>query len=226
MLLDKLNSYKDAYKSWLASDAYDMYYLWETIATFQANWDVADLDFKSMFERSFSNTLTNDLWEGRDYFPKRAMLQMIDRDDDLVRSMFKELYDESLDITGRVDRFLYHCDAMRDDILRSSKEYQKHYHGDYRMISTYLALKFPTKYAVYDFEKWRRYMEAVGAKPIPEGHDLERFFKVMRTTYKILERDQELLELHRKVRAERPDIWQGDCLGLAMEFYSHCVKDA
>lgn len=219
MLLDRLNALKDKYKAWLSSHAYDRHFLWESLATFQEHWDVSALDFKSMFERSFENTLANELWEGQDYFPKRAMLQFIDRDDDLVRSMFKELYDENLDITGRTDRFMYHCQAISDDIMKSSKGYQKHYHGDYRMISTYLALKYPTMYTVYDFESWRRYMEAVGAKPIPDAHDLERFFKVMRTTFKILERDEELMAKHREVRIGRDDIWQGDSLMIAAEFY-------
>lgn len=226
MILSKITEYADQFKSHLATGQYHTLYLWQSLETFQTNWDVNHLDFKSMFERSFHNTLENDLWEGHDYFPKRSMLDFIDRDHDLMRNVFKDLYEERLDIEARVDRFLFHCNAIRDDMLRSHPKYRNHYHDNYKMISVYLAFKYPTQYCIYEFSPWQVYMKEVGAHPVPQIHDPGRFFKVMRTTQKLISRDTELLELHLSLRAGDPKSWQGDSLLLAREFYQFVAAQA
>ncbi len=138
--------------------------------------------------------------------------------------MFKELYSETLDIEGRVDRFTYHCDALKEDMMRDNPRYQKHYHGGYKMISVYLAFKYPTQYCIYEYPAWKQFMQRVGAKPEPEEHEIGRFFKVMRTVWKILSKDTELIEMHRELRQEHADVYQQDSLLLMWELYNMPVS--
>jgi len=220
MILSQLIAQKDAYKESLARSFEANRYAWESLKTFSDNWETNALDFSSMYARSFENNLSNPLWEGHEYFPKRAMLELIGRDEDLIRRMFQELFNEKLDIEGRVDRFVYHCDALRDDMRRDNPKYQRHYHGGYRMISVYLTFKYPGHYCIYDYPAWRYFMEAIGAKPIPEEHEIGRFFKVARTIWKIISKDEELLELHRRQRQIHRDIHQNDSLLIVWELYT------
>ena len=185
MILSELIALKDAYKSALESQFLVNRYAWTSLEKFVNNWHTEALDFASMYTRSFENTLANPLWEGREFFPKKAMQELIGRDEDLVRKMFKELFNDNLDIEGRVDRFVYHCDALKEDMIRDNPKYQRHYHSSYQMISVYLAFKYPMQYCVYEYPAWKRCMQDVGAKPAPESHEIGRFFKVMRTIWKI-----------------------------------------
>lgn len=41
-------------------------------------------------------------------------------------------------------------------------------------------------------------MELLGSRDVPKVNDLGRYFKVMRTVYKFLEKDEELREIHRQ----------------------------
>jgi hypothetical protein len=195
---------------------------WKSITTFQENWNIDAFDLKSMYAASFANTLSNELWEGRSFFPKKAMLTFIDRDPDLVRMMFNELFNENLDIEGRIDRFIYHCDEVSHDIMRSNPQYQSHYHGDYRMISVYLAFRYPEVYTIYQFPVYKTFMELIKARPEPSERDIGRFFKVMRTIYSIISKDDELMAAHRAQRSIHSAAYQEDSLMLARDFYWFC----
>lgn len=224
MILSQLTALKDSYKVEMESQFETNRYAWASLQTFVDNWQTEALDFFSMYARSFENTLANPLWEGHEYYPKKAMLELIERDEDLVRKMFKELYNENLDVEGRVDRFAYHCEALKEDIMRDNPKYQKHYHGGYKMISVYLAFKYPTQYCIYEYPAWRQFMERVGAKPVPEEHEIGRFFKVMRTIWKILSKDSELIGMHRELRQEYCDVYQQDSLLIMWEFYNMSIS--
>lgn len=237
MVLDIINTYIDQYKLFITSDKHavsespygivglqyqDWIGNWKSLKVFQDNWNIDTDDFKSMYASSFANTLSNDLWEGHSFFPKKAMLTFIDRDPDLIRSMFKELFNEHLDIEGRIDRFVHHCDELCNDIMRSDPGYQNHYHEGYRMISVYLAFHFPMNYTVYNIEDYKDFMAKVKAKAVAGTGDIGRFFKVMRTVYSILAKDEELLSMHQHLRAGHEDLYQGASLLLVREFYWFC----
>ncbi|NTU88981.1 MAG: AAA family ATPase [Actinobacteria bacterium] len=72
----------------------------------------------------------------------------------------------------------------------------RHYHEDYRMVSLYLAFRYPDQYALYDHEAFVAFLKKVQAKDIPLVADPGRYFKVVRTVYNLLAKDESLLELH------------------------------
>ncbi len=220
MILSELNAVKDAFKVYLdRKERYADLYIYESIKTFQENWNVDAPDFKGMYDRSLQNSVTQDLWRGNHWAPKKAMMTFIDRDTDLMRMMFKELFNEKLDLDGRTDRFLWHCDQIRDDMLRSDPRYRRHDHDGFKMISTYLALRYPESYAVYDYEPYRAFMDRVRTMNPPEPHEIHRYFKVVRSVWKIISRDEELLELDLRRRKDYPRLWKDESASLVWEMF-------
>ncbi len=202
MNLQKLNSAVQQYKAFLKSEPqHDPYWKWESLRIFSENWDIEALDFRSMYDRSLQNSRTRRLWKRENYEPKDMMLKFIHLNSEFVRYMFQDLFNENKEVDGRVDRFVFHC----DELLREYKETHplsienSHFHDDnYQMVSLYLAFRYPTLYAPYDFENFRQLMELLGSRDVPKVNDLGRYFKVMRTVYKFLEKDEELREIHRQ----------------------------
>ncbi len=67
-------------------------------------------------------------------------------------------------------------------------------------------------------------MTIVKAKPEAGPHEIGRFFKVMRTVYSIISKDEELMEMHRDLSAGQPDLYQGETLLLVRDFYWFCAN--
>ena len=218
MILSELNTLKDRFKEYLSRKTqYSDLYVYESIKTFQDTWNDDAPDFKSMFDASLQNSVTMALWRDRNWAPKRAILGFIDRDPDLIRAMFKELFNEKLEIDGRLDRFIWHCDQLRDDMLRTDPRYHRHDHDGFKMLSTYLAFRYPTEYAIYDYSAFLAFMHRVRTVNMPESHEVVRYFKVARSVWKIVSKDEELLELNFKRRIGFPKLWQGESLSLVWE---------
>ena len=222
MNLKKLQEAIAHFKKHLRSkNRFDYLYLFEAQRNWQEAWDVGLPDLALVYDRSLQNTQTRRLWKRENYEPKAMMLKFIGLQEDLVRDMFGDLFDESKEIIGRVDRFLFHADVLLEaykDKNRTTIE-NRHFHDDdYQIISLYLALEFPDLYAYYQFRSFRRFLVVIGSLDVPEINDLGRFFKVMRTVYKFLEKDEEVLSLH-KSRLDNNKHYVDKSLLLATEMY-------
>lgn len=223
MVLDLINLYKEKYKLFLLDGQdYHELYKWESLQNFQDNWDIEAEDFLEMFNRSFSNQISSNLWASQFFYPKGAMIEFINLDKERVREMFKNLYNEDIDIEKRIDVFVYHCDEMRKIIEKSNPSFKNHFHDGYRMISVYLSFKYPMKYSIYKFTEFKYFMTLVRAKSIPGTNEIDRFFKVMRTIYNIISKDEELMNIHKELRKD-PKYYQGETLLLAQDLY-WCTK--
>lgn len=202
MQLKRIQALLADYKAFLQQrTANERLYVWESQRIFQKHWDVEALDFGAMYDRCLENTQTRRLWNRENYEPKRVMQQFIELSSDMVRHAFYDLFDESKEIEGRVGRFVFYC----DELLRAYKEERphsienNHYHDDYyQMISLYLAFRYPAQYTLYDGAAFRQLLQKLGSTNMPVADDFERFCKVMRTLYGFMQKDESLLDLHRK----------------------------
>lgn len=223
MVLDLINKYKEEYKELLASNPnYDEEYKWESLKNFQDNWDIDAPDFEAMYDKSLSNSLSDNLWASMHYYPKSVMLGFIRRDPELVRAMFRQLFDEEQNVERRIDQFVLQCDRLIKHDTAEDPSRVNHYHSGYRIMSVYLGFRYPQTYTVYKYTEFKTFMEMVRANTIPGTNEIGRFFKVMNTLYNILIKDEELLRIHRgKIANER--YYQGDTLLLAQDFYFCCA---
>lgn len=188
------DSYAERYAQVI--EARDEHHLlpWECLQNFKEHWDIEAIDFKSMYDLSFQSKMSVRLWKRDGYFPKEIMLDFIDLDKEFARSMFRDLYDESKEIDGRVNRFVFHCKIFLGELKKRKQLEDAHYHDDLVMPSLYLAFQYPDNYTTYSYGLFRGFMEKLGARKIPQVDDIERYFKVMRIIQKFLIEDDSLVE--------------------------------
>ena len=202
MNLKKIQEAFKAYKTYLKSPKRDeRLYLWESQKIFQDNWSLEERDLQEMYDESLQNTTTRRMWNRQAYEPKRMMLLFWEVAPDFVTQMFKELYNEDKPIDIRVSRFAFYCDQLLEDYRENHPGTieNSHYHNDdYQIISLYLALRYPASYAYYSFSAFTSALKQFGVVNIPRVNDFERFVKVSRTIFKLMQKEDDLLELHTK----------------------------
>jgi len=215
------------YEAFLKSGppAEERLYYWESQRIFQETWNMEALDFAKMFDQSLQNTRTRRLWNRENYEPKRLMLLFINMQPDFARQLFGDLFNETKAISGRMDRFLFYCDELLGDHRRMhprSPENSHYHNDDYEMISLYLAFRYPDRYAPYRHEVFKNLMIRLGSPDIPQNNDPERYFKVMRTLQGLLNKQENIQQLHAK-RISGNALFQDESLLLAFDFACFCT---
>lgn len=122
-------------------------YKWEAVQCFQVNWDVNADNFKEMLNKALSQT--SNLLASSNYFPMRMITLFAEMAPEEVRAMFIDLYDESMDVYGRIDGFKQKSNRLLE---RYGNGVAQHYQVE-NTISTYLWLRYPDKYYIYKFEE-------------------------------------------------------------------------
>jgi hypothetical protein len=215
MVLQIIQDELKKYKEHIVSANYRELYKWEALKTFTENWNIDAENFGSMYEKSIHHEEGN-LWASPHYFPRAVMVRLIRHDQEFVRAMFIRLFNEGESLDKRVERFVYDCEKIIKEVYEYDKAMIQHFHDGFRMVSLYLAFRFPEKYAIYKFTEFKKFMERVRAKYIPSTGEHERFFQVVRTIYSILKKDDELVRLHTSMLT--PICYQGETLMLAQDF--------
>jgi hypothetical protein len=220
MVLAKINASIADYKKWLMDIKHHPYiHKWESVQHFQDHWNPGEADPVAMFEGCFYNSETRRMWQTENWQPKRLMAEFWRFDPLTVRLMFDDLFNETREVEGRVSRFLFGCDMLLRDYRKTQIKHieNNHDHGDFKMIAIYLAFRYPEAYAPYDFEIFQKAMTRFGANDIPQGHDLPRYFKVLRTLQNFLEKDSEIVLAMQKHLLPRKH-FQGKTMLLAEDF--------
>jgi len=203
MQLHKIKQYIEQYKVYLSSfDASkNRLHYWESQRIWQENWDKDAIDWHEMYDNSLQNSTSNRLWKREAYDPKEMMLAFLEMDKHFVISMFNDLFDESLEVHGRADRFSFYCDQLLIQ-FRKKKPMSKatgHHHDDgYQMVSLYLSFQYPELYAPYYAEDFIKLLHKIGAANIPLTGDYARHVKVMRTLQNFLIKEENLVQLHKE----------------------------
>lgn len=220
MNLQKIQSYILLFKAYLKSrDAEQSLYKWESLKVFQDNWDLEHPKLGKMYDDSLKNTQTTRLWKGENYAPKQMMLLFANMTPDYVGHCFKDLFDEEKNIADRVDRFIFYCGELLIEYkAQNGLSIENNHYHDYPMIALYLTFCFPEQYTFYNFPTFQKSMLHLGSRNIPKLNDIERFFKISRTLWKFLEKDEEVWALHQK-RLYAPRYYKGKSLLLVHEFF-------
>ena len=124
-------------------------YKWEMIKWFQAHWDINADNFSQMFTDATEKT--NNLLTSVNNFP-RGMIQLFaEKEPEIVRGMFINLFDENKDVTDRIVKFQSDAQELVDRILPGKQHYQKP-----MAITVYLWLHNPDKYCIYKYTSLRK----------------------------------------------------------------------
>jgi hypothetical protein len=192
--------------------------IYQVTENWQKNWDLEALSFASVYSDSLENNFSRRLWVGENYEPKKMMLRFLEADKEFVREMFRDLFNEDKDPMGRMDRFVFHCDSLLQAFKETHRSsiINRHFHDDgYKMVSLYLSLMYPQKYAYYNREAFERFLHLVQAKFVSGLDDIERYIKVSRIVFNFMEKDGSLFEIHKNRLG--PECYQGPSMNLFFE---------
>ncbi len=227
MNLKKLQHYIAEYRKFLRrSRDYDGAFVWESQQIWQQTFDLDAADFSKNYATSLQNSYSKRLWKGDNYLPKEMMLKFSQMQPEFVRHMFKDLLNENKEITGRVGRFVFHSDELLKEYKEKNPRSNEnnHFHDDdFHIVSLYLSFQYPDKYAIYEFNDFRKMLVKLGSTKIPEVNDFSRYAKVANTLYKLLSKDEDLMKFHKK-RLDTDNLYQEESFLLVYDFIKVCVN--
>jgi len=164
----------------------------EVVANFQQHWDIHAMDFLGMMDRSL--LIGSDKWSLKFINGIEIMKLFIEKNEDMVRGMFQDLFHDEKDLTGRIGRFEYHCDLLLKEVQEERPNSLDHHHGDKHMIFYYLFLRFPMQYAPWQMDDMQKVLVRCGAPSPIHNHEVIRYVKVCRIFLKFLSQDDSIVE--------------------------------
>lgn len=111
------------------------------------------------------------------------------------RKAFVGLFDESIDLQERVEKFISDCKELWDGKIKSNFSQKTSAMCDERLISFFLTLKDPTKYTFYKDEVYGCLCHLLGEKKKSAGHKLVHFYELLNNhVIPVVENNTELID--------------------------------
>ncbi len=188
-------------------------YKYLAINTFQKNWDLEAKDFYQMFRTSF-NKVSNLLFQNSRGFIEKS-IQIFPEE---TRSMFRNLYNESLEVSQRIKNFQAESEKLLPKVRQALNRTNIEHQQDERTISVYLAFRFPDKYTLYKADYYNNFCKKLNIKSKKPG---ERFLHLQELADQIVENglldNEDLINTYRKFYS-KPD-WEDKYLMIQNVLY-------
>lgn len=163
---EKLNAALEAYKKYFPTNIGEEIYKWKAVKHFQDHWDIEAEDFGEMFFEATAKTV--NLLTSVNRYPRGMVREFTKINQEKVRNMFRNLFDETRSLGSRVADFIHSSDELLQIFGADKMHYQ-----DYNAITTYLWLRYPEKYFIYKYSIMKTVAERLGASfRIKKGADL------------------------------------------------------
>lgn len=173
--------------------------LYQLTENWQKSWDIDVLDLYQVYNNSLENWHTRRLWVGENYEPKKMMLEFLSTDREFVREMFRDLFNNEKEVMGRMDRFVFHCDSLLESYKEKNRSsiQNRHYHDDgYKILSLYLSLEYPENFSFFYRDGFEKFLSIVQAQFVSGINDIQRYFKVSKIVFNLMQKDAELMNTH------------------------------
>lgn len=183
-----LQAYKESFdKNWEIEK-----YKWEALMRFRQEWNIDDEDFGAMFSKATSKC--DNLLASRMFLPGTMIGAFAKTDRERVREMFRQLYDESIDLDTRVEAFIAEADSIK--AMHHAAAWKNHYQTVYS-VSVYLWLRYPDKYYIYKYGVYKSVARVLKSSYIPKPKEkLSKAYGFYDDIRKILAADSELLDMY------------------------------
>ena len=168
-------------------------YKWKAVKCFQNNWDIDAADFPAMLKSALAKTA--NLLSSAQFFPKKMIESFADAQPEIVRGLFRALFDESTDVQKRVKAF----EDGTAKLLEVSPTMRMTYQNP-NSISTYLWLRYPDKHYIYKYSIIKDNAKKLCGLNLPTGK-LDRMifgFDFYDAICEELAKDAELVEISHK----------------------------
>ncbi len=144
-----------------------------------------------------TSSTTHRIWKSESSRAQELIMALAEFDRDMVATAFHDLFEESRDLEGRVDRFKYYMDELLSRFRRSQLGIKESWHHQNNsIISYYLCMRFPKKYTFYTRALHELIVNVSGAKPLGQQEDLIRFQKMTNTVFILMAKDSDLIKYH------------------------------
>lgn len=182
---EKFNQALEQYKANFTSQHWkEEKYKWVAVKYFQDHWNINASDFYEMFTKATDET--GNLLASNYFYPRRMIQEFIKADTEFVRSMFKNLFDESLDLAERISKFSSDTESIR---IKYNKGVWGNHYQNANAISTYLWLRYPEKYYIYKYTIYKEVAELFGSSYKPKkGDDVRNLIEGYKLYDEICER--------------------------------------
>ena len=185
---DKLNSIIAEYKKqFIQSQWPKEKFKWEAVKCFQDNWDISTDNFTEMLKNSLAKT--KNLLASKNNFPADTIISFSEHNQDKVRKMFSELFNENEDLYKRISSFKKQAQSLLKNINNNSYQTEN-------AISTYLWLRYPDRYYIYKFSEVVAVSNGLESNYIFKkgefANNIENFFKFYDEICSKLQLDDEL----------------------------------
>lgn len=187
----KLSAVLTAYKEYFPKHWKDEMYKWEAIAHFQKYWDINAANFADMFKVATDKTY--NLLANMNNYPGGMIKSFAIADAEAVRDMFRDLYNESKNLSERIERFMVSAEELR--VKYDDGTWRQHYQTP-NAITTYLWLRYPDKYFIYKYSEVRAIAKTIENDFIPKKGgsvaNVESAIKFYNEIREVIIRDNEL----------------------------------
>lgn len=139
-------------------------YKWKALKTFHDNWDIDAPDFADMLARALAQH--KNLLDTSHAFPKSVLIEIAQQKPEVVREMFRNLYNEEQPLESRVGAFI----AAADNEFFFG-EGKNHYQST-NSISVYLWSRYPGKYYIYKWGEYNEVAKKIGFDNAPKATGL------------------------------------------------------
>jgi len=191
---DPISEIIKQYKADFANRDKEEHYKWEAVKCFQDNWDIDADNFAEMLNRALERS--GNLLASYNMYSKSAIVYYAEKDYEKVRQMFRALYDEEADLVERIKNFADRAEEIKEKFKEPGKTIQ-HYQTT-RAISVYLFFRYPEKYYMFQFNKYKTFAQNAGYESIITQGDNQNIIGYMDLCDQVLKKvlqDKELLKM-------------------------------
>lgn len=190
-LIHAIEEYKKVFtKRWE-----DEKYKWDALEHFRKYWDIHAKDFATMFAKATEKTF--NLLASAKTFPRGMIIELAKVDNEAVRVMFSNLYDENIALVERVEKFQVTVEDIR--LKYNQGNWQQHFQSS-MALSVYLWLKNPDKYYIFKYSACRVVAIELGFEFIPKkGYTAENFIRnanLLNEIENVIKQEKELVDLY------------------------------
>jgi len=220
-----INEYKDKFKSFLTNnDVAPNAFYFEVIGNWKSHWNNEGKDLSKIYDSSLQSKVSARLWGGSVNSPKSMMIRLLEREEEFMRSTFRDLLNEKLDVGLRLDRFGFHTDQVFRPMQGKDPKLVSHFHNDREILCLYLALEYPDLYCLFDYAVFHKMMERFESRNIPTKVEVERYYKSCRGIKNLLAKDEEFIAIIRdKYALEEEDEIPLMIMSIFMEFVAEAL---
>ena len=190
---EKLRAVLEGYKAHFEEQWKYERYKWQAVRHFQENWDIEAGDFSEMLNRSLDKTY--NLLASANNFPKGMLAVFAKAAPEIVRGMFRDLFDESKDAGTRIQAFKQRSATLLGQYGGGAAQHYQYENA----ISTYLWLRYPDVYYIYKFGEVKTFSETIEAdchfKKGSYLSNIRQFMELYDEINKMMKGDSELVHL-------------------------------